>query len=82
MSSIYYNPLDLRCKSVIGGIPTGKEVCFNLFTTDDAEFSNSAYFVLNKDGAECVSYPMQKTENGWQIRIKIHERGLYYYRFR
>ena len=82
MSSIYYNPLDLRCKSVIGGIPTSKEVCFNLFTTDDAELSKSAYFVLNKDGEECVSYPMQNTECGWQIRIKIHERGLYYYRFR
>ena len=82
MSSIYYNPLDIRCKSIIGGIPTSKEVCFNLFTTDDAELSKSAYFVLNKDGEECVSYSMQNTEYGWQIRIKIHERGLYYYRFR
>ncbi len=82
MSSIYYNPLDLRCKSVIGGIPTSKEVCFNLFTTNNAELSNAAYFVLNKDGEECVPYPMQNTEYGWQIRIKINERGLYYYRFR
>ncbi len=82
MRSIYYNPLDLRCKSVIGGIPTGKEVCFNLFTTNNAELAKAAYFVLNKDGEECVSYPMQNTEYGWQICIKIHERGLYYYRFR
>ena len=82
MSLIYYNPLDLRCKSVVGGIPTGKEVCFNLFTTDNAVLSKAAYFVLNKDGEECVSYPMQNTEYGWQIRIKINERGLYYYRFR
>ena len=82
MSLIYYNPLDLRCKSVVGGIPTGKEVCLNLFSTDNAVLSKAAYFVLNKDGEECVSYPMQNTEYGWQIRIKIHERGLYYYRFR
>ena len=82
MSLIYYNPLDLRCKSVVGGIPTGKEVCFNLFTTDNAVLSKAAYFVLNKDGEECTAYPMQNTEFGWQIRIKINERGLYYYRFR
>ena len=82
MSSIYYNPLDLRCKSVVGGIPTGKEVCLNLFSTDNAVLLKTAYFVLNKDGEECTAYPMQNTEFGWQIRIKINERGLYYYRFR
>ena len=91
MSTIYYDPLDVRCKSVTGGIPTETEVCFNLFRLKEdvapatevfIPSEKSAFFVLNKDGAECVAYPMQNTAFGWQIRLKIRERGLYYYRFR
>lgn len=93
MSSIYFDPLDPRCKSTVGGIAKKQEICFNLFLTkaptyaspsecDCEKSQKSAYFVLNKDGDDCVAYPMQNTAFGWQIRLKINERGLYYYRFR
>ncbi len=92
MSIIYYDPRDIRCKSITGGIPTETEVTFNLFHQKECcELSfrveacgaseKSAYFVLNRDGEESVRYPMKNTSFGWQIRLKINERGLYYYRF-
>ena len=93
MSIIYYNPLDTRCKSTVGGIATGEELCLNLFCVkeldknfpqmQDYQTSDKiAYFTLNRDGEECTAYPMKNTDFGWQICVKIHERGLYYYRFR
>ncbi len=91
MSTIYYNPLDLHCKSITGAAATGEEVCFNLICLDKPASltaenyqkpNKNAYFTLNKDGADATCYPMRITDCGWQIRLKIQERGLYYYRFR
>ncbi len=79
MSTIYFDPLDIRNKSISGGIATGEELTFNLFSDNNEQ---DAYFVLNKDGEKCKAYPMQKTQYGWQISLKINERGLYFYRFR
>ena len=92
MNKVYYNPCDMRCKSITGGIPTESEVCFNLFNCNENGGSDllednysptkqAAFFVLNRDGEEAIRYPMQNTAFGWQIRLKINERGLYYYRF-
>ena len=63
MSTIYYNPLDERCKSITGGVATSEEVTFNLFhmvtpskgapTLENcAKSEKQASFVLNKDGEE------------------------------
>ena len=93
MSTIYYNPLDERCKSITGGVATSEEVTFNLFhvvtpskgtpTLENcAKSEKQASFVLNKDGEECVAYTMLSTAFGWQITLKINQTGLYFYRFR
>ena len=93
MSTIYYNPLDERCKSITGGVATSEEVTFNLFhvvtpskgtpTLENcAKSEKQASFVLNKDGEECVAYKMLSTAFGWQITLKINQTGLYFYRFR
>ena len=90
---IYYDPLDSACKSVVGAVCEGKELCFTLFTLRygtkcEFDFSNcirpneNATLIFNKDGEPCEYFPMQITDYGWQIRLKIHRTGLYYYHFR
>ena len=78
MNAIYFDPLDTRSKSVIGAVATGEELTLNLFSEENSE---TAFYVLNKDGEEATRYPMQKTVFGWQISLKINGRGLYFYRF-
>ena len=85
MSTIYYDPLSQRNKSVTGAVATAEEITFNLFdlaAQSTETTAKKAYFVINKEGDECSSYPMKNADFGWQITLKIHERGLYFYRFR
>ena len=89
---IYYNPLDTACKSVIGGVKQNMRVQFRVYClrhdTQNArqgEFEppkTDGFFLLRKDGAEAIAYPMQKTEYGWSITLKIAEIGLYFYSFK
>ena len=92
-STIYYDPLDRACKSEVGGVAAGKEITFQIFCVQSSVNTppslneclagkEKAYFVLNKDGEDCVAYPMQNNEYGWSISLKINEVGLYFYRFR
>ena len=41
----------------------------------------NAFLRFNHDGDTCEYYPMQKTEFGWSISLRINEVGLYYYSF-
>lgn len=43
--------------------------------------TQNAYLRLNRDGEVCDFYPMQKTNYGWTIALRINEVGLYYYSF-
>ncbi len=91
--SIYYDPLDSACKSTVGAVCAGEELCFQLFALTNNEkpnenFSNcvtpedNCTLVFNKDGQACNYFPMRKTNYGWQLRMKINETGLYFYHFR
>ena len=40
--------------------------------------TQNAYLRLNRDGEVCDFYPMQKTNYGWTIALRINEVGLYY----
>ena len=92
----YYNPIDCACKSVVGGIKAGEEMQINLFylkaeesvekllVNNPSEFiepNENAYLILAKDGQEKKYLPMKRTSFGWQINLKIHEIGLYFYAF-
>ena len=91
--TVYYDPLDRACKSTVGAVCEGEELCLQLFTLINDEKPNDSFsncvepnenctLVFNKDGEECDYFPMQKTSCGWQIRFKIYETGLYFYHFR
>lgn len=77
---IYYNPLDLRCKSIIGGIKQNENLIIRVFgETNDAE---PCFFVLRKDEEAAQFLSMDKTENGWQIQLDLPEPGLFFYHFK
>lgn len=42
---------------------------------------SEAFLLLKKDGKPETSYKMLPIDSGWQIRLKIHDTGLYFYRF-
>ena len=59
--SIYFNPLDTACKSVIGGIKQGQPIQFNLFllkTIEDKHFNIPNYNFKTPTLEECVA-PVQ-----------------------
>ena len=94
---IYFNPLDLACKTKQGAIKQGEKVQFNIFVLRDdvPNFENrrtpkkeycirptqKAYLQLNCDGEDMESFSMQSTAFGWTISLAIHEIGLYFYSF-
>ena len=77
--SIYYNPLDLRCKSIIGGIKQNEKFVIHVF----GEESGPCQLVLQKDGLhEARLFNMHGTDDGWEQELSIAEPGLYFYYFR
>ena len=74
---IYYNPLDLKCKSIRGGIKQNEHFDINVY----GDNSEPCLFVLKKDGGEAQYLPMQKIPGGWSITLVLHDPGLYFYYF-
>lgn len=87
---IYFDPLDQACKTVTGAAEQGQEIQFNLYllqneatnTEEAISPSFDASFLLALDGNEEVSYPMERKDFGWSIRLTFEETGLYFYAFR
>lgn len=80
--SIYFNPLDIRCKSIIGGMKQGEKLELNVFCQKDEFSSDKFLLVINRDGEHTKYFEMTKTDFGWHITIRIHNPGLYFYRFK
>lgn len=80
-----YDPLDTACKSRIGAFPCGEEIVFRIYKINGGEGSFSAEncnLCINRDGEECVIFPMQKTEEGFALTLKFYRTGLFYYYFK
>ena len=75
--NIYYNPLDIRCKSTIGGIRQNEKFTINIFGNSNEPCS----FVLQRDGGEAQHLHMQKIPQGWSITLFLRDPGLYFYCF-
>ena len=83
--TIYFDPLDRLCKSRTGAISRSTEITFQVFRDECGEGNFSAdccTFVFCRDGEMPTEFPMQRTENGWKISLRIHREGLYFYHFR
>ena len=83
--TVYFDPLDRLCKSRTGAISRSTEITFQVFRDECGEGNFSAdccTFVFCRDGEMPTEFPMQRTENGWKISLRIHREGLYFYHFR
>ena len=96
MIHVYFNPLNVDCKSKIGAVKVGEVIQFNIFlqknepkindlrvlnASDCEKPKQKAYILLNKDGEDATPYEMEITDYGWTISLAINEIGLYYYVF-
>ena len=75
--NFYYDPLDKNCKSITGAIRRGEVITFRVCTDEEGE----CFLDLNRDGCPATPYPMQRTDGGYVLSLKINETGLYFYRF-
>ena len=86
---IYYNPLDNACKNIVGAISQIQTLRLSVFTSQKTADGQAVpyapvsdgFLCLCKDGMPMKQYPMQRTENGWTVSVKIRETGLYFYHF-
>lgn len=93
--NVYYNPLNVACKSVTGGVAKGETIQFNVFLLKNGVTAKNitpqvedcqaptcdAYLLLAKDGQVEESLLMEKQPFGWSISISVQEIGLFYYAF-
>lgn len=80
--NIYFNPLDKRCKSIIGGIKRNTKLTLSVFCQEnDIHSSDRLLLVIYSDGELPAYYTMKQASFGWTISLKIHETGLYFYHF-
>ena len=76
--NIYYNPLDVRCKSIIGGIEQNQELHIRVY----GKSTEPCLFVLHKDGQSGAQYlHMDPVADGWSLLLNLQEPGLYFYHF-
>ena len=76
--NIYYNPLDVRCKSTIGGIEQNQKLHIRVY----GKCTEPCLFVLHKDGQSGAQYlHMDTVADGWSLLLNLQEPGLYFYHF-
>ena len=76
--NIYYNPLDVRCKSVTGGIEQNQNVMIRVY----GKSTEPCLFVLLKDGQSGAQYlRMDEVADGWELLLNLSDPGLYFYYF-
>lgn len=75
--------LDFNLFHLKEGIIARKNGCFitpNECDCRAADCDASLFFA--RDGEQAVEIPMRRTDYGWTLRLKLNERGLYFYYFR
>lgn len=83
--SFYYSPLDPACKSVTGAVARSSKLTLNIYSENSGEDHFSAALcslIIFRDGEETETFPMQKTDFGYSVIVKINQIGLYFYCFR
>ncbi len=73
--SLYFNPLDEKCKNIIGAIKDSEEVRFTVFSSGNAV----KFRVLNDDTKEIIEYEAVKNDDAFTLTINSLKAGLYFY---
>ncbi|MBP5177233.1 MAG: glycoside hydrolase family 13 protein [Clostridia bacterium] len=72
----YYNPLDKKCKSVIGAVREGTKLKIKVFT----DISSVTMYVVADDSGIEKAYPMKRSSGGFFAYLDLPV-GLYWYHF-
>ena len=75
--NFYYNPLDEKCKSVIGAVATTENLILNVYT--DASYCKLSLYSDEKGKTEVIS--LSKTDFGFTLLLCNLKAGLYFYYF-
>lgn len=75
---IYYDPLDLRCKSITGAIQQNTNCTLTLY----GQSAGSCELILRRDGCQAETRRMERFDGGWRCVLNLAETGLYFYHFR
>ncbi len=74
----YYNPLNIKCKSITGGIAQNQSITINIY----GKATEPCDFIMIKDGqADRIVLPMNITSHGYSIDLCLNDTGLYFYGF-
>jgi glycosidase len=76
--SIYFDPLDKKCKSKTGAITRREEVTLSLFGVPENE---ECLLELNRDGEHPKRFFMESFKKGKRITLNPMKEGLYFYKF-
>lgn len=77
MIEIYYNPLDINCKSVLGAVGVG--VPFTI--TVSAPNLQRLSVCFHQDNGNNFAVEMTKNQNTFTCSLTFQEKGLYFYNF-
>lgn len=74
----YYNPIEKKCKSITGAIPTDCDVKISVFT----RLAKYCKIIVTDDKNRVViNRRMMKTDDGFTVSLRYRESGLYWYCF-
>lgn len=74
---VYYDPLDIACKSVTGAISNEETLKLKIKLSG----AKTCHLILRCDNGEETSYKMRRCKEGFFVVIKTLQKGLYWYHF-
>ena len=74
---VYYDPLDIACKSVTGAISNEETLKLKIKLSG----AKTCHLILRCDDGEETSYKMRRCKEGFFVVIKTLLKGLYWYHF-
>ncbi|MBR2384282.1 MAG: glycoside hydrolase family 13 protein [Clostridia bacterium] len=75
--NVYYDPLDIACKSITGAISDENQIKFKIKLSD----AKTCHLILRCDEGEETSYRMRKCSEGFSLVLNSLKKGLYWYSF-
>lgn len=73
---LYYNPLDTKCKSITGAVPSDTEITFSVCAN-----AENCTFAIREDGSDKMKYfPLEKSGEYFSF-VKKFKPGIYWYTF-
>jgi len=76
---IYYNPLDKKCKNIIGAVTDKQQLHMKVFTGN--AINSCCLFLVEDFSGKKYNFEMFRTPGGYAVLLPILSVGLYWYHF-